>query len=74
MKAYKDRRIVRKISVKCYHAFVIPVQFVAVIASQNVFSEMHAVYSSVTLYRLRLLLSRDMTASTNHRRLPALQP
>ena len=45
MKAYKDRSIVRKISVKCDDAFVIPVRFVAVIASWNVFSAMHAAYS-----------------------------
>ena len=47
MKAYKDRPIVRKISVKCHHAFVIPVQFVAVIASRNVFSAMHAAYRHI---------------------------
>ena len=29
------------ISEKCHHAFVIPVRFVAVIASRNVFSAMH---------------------------------
>jgi len=41
VKAYKDRPIVSKISVKCHYAFIIPVRFVAVIASRNVFSAMH---------------------------------
>jgi len=34
--------IARKLSVKCHQAFVIPVRFVAVIASRNVFSAKHA--------------------------------
>jgi len=58
VKAYKERPTVRKISVKCQHEFIIPVRFVAVIASQNLFSAMHSVYS-LQMHSECLQMDRD---------------